>query len=123
MARGNKPSSKPLPPMQIRGKLWVEFGGKPALTEPGADLLEQIEACGSLSQAAKNLKFAYRRAWMLIDAMNKNWPRPLVITATGGQHGGGTRVTEYGHQVLRAYRDLQMQLEHLIDGSGNPFEG
>jgi molybdate transport system regulatory protein len=106
-----RPASSP----RLRGKLWVEFGKTNALTEAGADLLEQIEATGSLSQAAKNLRFAYRRAWLLIDTMNKTWPRPLVKTATGGKRGGGTQVTEYGHKVLRAYRDLQVQLEHLLD--------
>jgi len=106
---------RPEPTVRLRGKLWVELGGKNALTEAGADLLQQIEATGSLSQAAKNLRFAYRRAWLLIDAMNKNWPQPLVTTATGGKRGGGTRVTEYGQKVLRAYRDLQLQLEHLLD--------
>lgn len=114
--------TKPSPPVRIRGKLWLELGGKPGLTEAGADLLDQIEACGSLNQAAKNLKFAYRRAWMLIDAMNKNWPRPLVTTATGGTRGGGTRLTDFGRHVLRAYRDLQVQLEHLLGSVGTPFD-
>ena len=59
------------------------------LRQPGADLLEQIEACGSLSEAARRLHFAYRRAWLLLDAMNRAWPKPVVITATGGQRGGG----------------------------------
>jgi molybdate transport system regulatory protein len=100
---------------QLRGKLWVEIGGLPAFTEAGADLLEQIEACGSLSEAARRLRFSYRRAWMLIDSMNRLWPRPLVHTAVGGKRGGGTRITEPGRQVLAAYRDMQIHLEHLLD--------
>ena len=86
------------------------------------DLLEQIEACGSLSEAARRLRFAYRRAWLLVDAMNKGWAQPLVITATGGKKGGGTQITDYGRHVLRTYRDVQLQLEHLLDTTGNPFE-
>ena len=53
---------RPEPTVRLRGKLWVELGGKNALTEAGADLLEQIEATGSLSQAAKNLRFEIGRA-------------------------------------------------------------
>lgn len=106
----------------LRGKIWVEFDGANALTEAGADLLEQIEASGSLSEAARQLHFAYRRAWMLLDAMNKTWPKPLVITAIGGQRGGGARLTELGRHVLHTYRDLQVQLEHFLDVAGNPFE-
>ena len=87
----------------------------------GADLLEQIAACGSLSEAARRLRFSYRRAWLLIDAMNRHWPRPLVKTAIGGKRGGGTRLTELGRAVLSGYRDLQVQLEHLLDQASPAF--
>ena len=106
----------------LRGKIWIEIARKAALTDAGADLLEQIEACGSLSEAARRLRFAYRRAWLLLDAMNRAWPRPLVITATGGRRGGGAKLTELGRHVLHTYRDLQIQLEHFLDIAGNPFE-
>ncbi len=106
----------------LRGQIWVESGGARALNDAGADLLDQIDACGSLSEAARRLRFSYRRAWMLLDTMNRRWPRPLVITATGGKRGGGAKLTELGRHVLRTYRDLQLQLEHLLDTAGDPFE-
>jgi molybdate transport system regulatory protein len=106
----------------LRGRIWVEIDAKPALTDAGADLLEQIGICGSLSEAARRLHFSYRRAWMLLDAMNKRWPTPLVTTATGGRRGGGATLTELGHHVLRTYRDLQLHVEHLLDSAGDPFK-
>ncbi|MBV8780841.1 MAG: LysR family transcriptional regulator, partial [Phycisphaerae bacterium] len=109
------------PPAQLHGRLWIDIGKSPALTEAGADLLEQIEACGSLSEAARRLCFSYRRAWLLTDTMNRLWPEPLVQTAIGGKSGGGTIVTEQGHRVLLAYRDLQLQLEHLLDQATEAF--
>ena len=108
--------------LTMRGRIWVEIGGRPALTEAGADLLDQIAIHGSLSEAARRLRFSYRRAWMLLDAMNRAWPRKLVTTATGGKRGGGAKITDLGTQVLRAYRDLQIQLEHLLETSGDPFK-
>ena len=105
----------------LRGKLWVEINGAAAMTEAGADLLEQIAACGSLSEAARRLRFSYRRAWMLIDAMNKRWGLPLVTTATGGKRGGGTQITERGQVVLRSYRELQLRLEHLLGEEAEAF--
>lgn len=102
----------------LKGKVWVEFEGQPALTDAGADLLEQIAICGSLSEAARRLHFSYRRAWMLMDAMNRRWPWPLVNTATGGVRGGGATVTEYGHRVLQTYRDLKLRLEYVLDQAG-----
>jgi molybdate transport system regulatory protein len=107
---------------KLRGKIWVEIAGHAAMTDAGADLLEQIAACGSLSEAARRLRFSYRRAWMLLDAMNRRWPSPLVTTATGGRRGGGAKLTDFGHQVLRTFRDLQLQLEHHLDLAGQPFK-
>lgn len=108
-------------PRLLRGRVWVEVAGKPAINEPAADLLEQIGVCGSLSEAARRLRFSYRRAWMLLDGVNRQWPSPLVITATGGRRGGGASLTDMGRHVLRTYRDLQLQLEHLLNAAGDPF--
>jgi molybdate transport repressor ModE-like protein len=54
--------------------------------------------------------------------MNHRWPAPLVKTTTGGKRGGGAALTELGQRVLGAYRDLQLQVEHLLDSAGDPFE-
>ena len=114
-----RPSPAPTP--VLRGKLWIDLAGQPAMTDAGADLLEQILATNSLSEAARRLRFSYRRAWMLVDAMNRRWPQPLVKTAVGGKRGGGTHVTDYGRLILRSYRDLQIQLELLLDSATRPF--
>ncbi len=121
MAKAPEKTRRRSPAEKLRGRLWLEIGGAAALTEAGADLLEQIQACGSLSEAARRLRFSYRRAWLLTDAMNRAWPEPLVTTATGGKRGGGTKVTELGTSVLASYRDLQVQLEHLLDQATPDF--
>jgi molybdate transport system regulatory protein len=95
----------------VRGRVWVEIDGKPAMTDAGADLLEQIVVCGSLSEAARRLRY-----------MNKRGPGPLVKTATGGRRGGGASITELGRDVLAIYRDLQLQVEHTLDSAGDPFK-
>ena len=105
---------------QLRGRIWIDTDG-PAMTEAGADLLEQIEVSGSLSEAARKLRFSYRRAWMLLDAMNHRWPEPLVKLSTGGKGGGGAKLTPPGRRVLSAYRDLQIRFEHFLDASSGTF--
>jgi molybdate transport system regulatory protein len=117
MAPRRKPGSAP----RLRGRVWVEVRGLGALTEAGADLLEQIDACGSLSEAARRLRFSYRRAWMLVNAMNTRWPEPLVITATGGKRGGGSSLTEFGRLVLRSFRDVQLHTEAFLDEAARTF--
>ncbi|MEA2708544.1 MAG: molybdate transport system regulatory protein [Phycisphaerales bacterium] len=105
----------------LRGRVWIDIRSVAAITEAGADLLEQIEASGSLSQAARRLRFSYRRAWLLLDAMNRRWPGPLVTTAIGGKRGGGAKLTPRGRAVLSAYRDLQVQLETMLDHAAEHF--
>jgi molybdate transport system regulatory protein len=111
----------PEPSPRLKARLWVETDGV-ALTEAGADFLEQVEATGSLSEAARRLRYSYRRAWLLVDAMNHRWPGPLVTTAVGGKRGGGAQLTERGRAVLAAYRDLQVQLEHVLDRATPGFD-
>jgi molybdate transport system regulatory protein len=117
MPRARRPSSQPT----LRAKVWVELHGLVALTDAGADLLEQIHAKGSLSEAARSLRFSYRRAWMLLDAMNRRWDEPLVVTAVGGKRGGGARLTELGSRVLRSFRDLQIRIETEIEREVDGF--
>lgn len=122
-ARRTRSSSLPPPKSApiLRGRVWADARGGAAITEAGADLLEQIDATGSLSEAARRLRFSYRRAWLLLDSMNRRWPGPLVTTAVGGKRGGGARVTPRGRAVLAAYRDLQLQLEAMLDHATDTF--
>ncbi|WP_323813191.1 winged helix-turn-helix domain-containing protein [Cellvibrio sp. NN19] len=81
---------------------------------PGkAELLVAIQTTGSISAAGKHLGMSYRRAWLLVDAMNRCFQQPLVETATGGNHGGGTQLTALGMDVLERYQQLQQELRAL----------
>lgn len=78
---------------------------------PGkADLLDAIAAQGSISGAARSLGLSYRRAWMLVDVMNRCWQEAIVDTTPGKARGGGARVTAFGASVLGHYRALQLGL-------------
>ncbi|WP_331344801.1 hypothetical protein [Cellvibrio sp. UBA7661] len=81
---------------------------------PGkADLLDAIAATGSISAAGKQMGMSYRRTWLLVDSMNRCFQQPIVETATGGAQGGGTRLTDFGSDVLIRYRQLQADLEKI----------
>lgn len=82
---------------------------------PGkADLLEAIAQSGSISAGARAMKMSYKRAWDLVDAMNKSFREPLVETATGGSHGGGAKVTSFGQDVLQRYRAMENKASQSI---------
>jgi molybdate transport system regulatory protein len=89
---------------------------------PGkADLLRAIERTGSISAAARELGMSYRRAWLLVDTMNQCFQSPLVETLTGGQHGGGARVTEVGHDVLRRYLEMEAKAARSVQKELSEF--
>ena len=70
-------------------------------------LLEAIAETGSISAAGRQLGMSYRRAWMLIDEMNRALNSPAVSTASGGAHGGGSVLTPVGEQIVRHYRAIE----------------
>lgn len=75
---------------------------------PGkVDLLEAIAATGSITAAAKQLGMSYRRAWLLVDTMNRCFAGPVVAAEAGGRRGGGTALTPLGAQVVRRYRRVE----------------
>ena len=65
-------------------------------------LLEAIARAGSISAAAREMEMTYRRAWELVDHMNKAFGQPLVVGHTGS--AGGASLTELGSEVVRRYR-------------------
>ena len=89
-------------PLQIR----IKHGATIAMGPGKADLLDAIDACGSISAAAKQMQMSYKRAWDLVDVINKSFNEPLVMSAPGGQHGGGAKLTDFGRFILLSYRDL-----------------
>lgn len=75
---------------------------------PGkAELLELIEATGSISAAGRAMGMSYKRAWQLVDTMNAMFRAPLVVSSRGGAQGGGAVLTQDGRIVLAQYRALE----------------
>ncbi|MCW8835445.1 MAG: LysR family transcriptional regulator [Rhodospirillales bacterium] len=83
------------------------FGSATALGPGKVDMLEAIERTGSISAAARDMGMSYRRAWVLVDSMNKAFGHDLVVTATGGRGGGGAHVTSFGLEIHRRYREME----------------
>ena len=82
---------------------------------PGkAELLEHIDATGSISAAARAMGMSYRRAWQLVEAMNRDFSEPLVTTATGGTRGGGAQVTTLGRDALARFRKMEAKASKVI---------
>jgi molybdate transport system regulatory protein len=100
----------------LRLKIQLYCGDEIAMGPGKADLLEAIRVAGSISGAARAMSMSYRRAWLLVDAMNRCWQEPLVETSPGSAHGGGARVSAFGDQVLTRYRALQASVDTAAAG-------
>lgn len=99
-------------------RLRVYVGDDVAMGPGKASLLEAIAATGSISSAARSLDMSYRRAWMLIDTMNRRFKTPLVLTKTGGRRGGGAEVTKLGLEAVRHFRAMQKAADKAIAAPG-----
>jgi len=101
----------------LKVRIQIYCGDEIAMGPGKADLLEAIIREGSISGAGRAMDMSYRRAWLLVDAMNRCWQQPLVKTSPGSNRGGGASVTEMGLKVLAHYRSLQARLGEVTDCS------
>ena len=95
------------PKALARGRRWDHF-----------ELLERIDASGSISSAASAMGMSYKAAWQAVEAMNNLSELPVVERQTGGKHGGGTRLTTYGRRLVVAYRGLEKEREKVLAALG-----
>lgn len=97
----------------VTGRIWIESPHGTYIGSGRITLLEKIEEFGSISKAARAMKMSYRQAWEQLDAMNKQSRKPLVIKASGGNGGGGTRITDEGLRVISMYKNLMKNFENF----------
>ena len=92
-------------------------GDEIALGPGKADLLKAIREHGSISAAARRMGMSYRRAWLLVDTMNRCFREPLVLSAAGGSQGGGASLTPHGEEVLAYYEAMLAEVSRATASS------
>ncbi|WP_375383350.1 winged helix-turn-helix domain-containing protein [uncultured Sphingomonas sp.] len=99
----------------LKLKLQLVCGDAFALGPGKADLLDAIDREGSISAAGRAMNMSYRRAWLLVDEMNRCFKERVVETAIGGGSQRGARLTEAGKAALADYRELERDAEALAE--------
>ncbi len=89
----------------------VDFTDACSLGPGKIELLESIQRTGSLRQAAQALGMSYRRAWLLLDGLNRSFSEPASTASIGGQGGGGVTLTPFGLEIIRCYRAAAQAIE------------
>lgn len=100
---------------KIKSRIWIESDEKVLLGEGRVHLLKAIEETGSLSKAAKSLNLSYKKAWQLLDSVNKSAKQPVTINSIGGKGGGGAELTEYGKSLVKAFDEINKNCWAFLD--------
>lgn len=92
----------------------ILFGQASSLGPGKIALLEHIARVGSISAAAREMDMSYRRAWLLVEAMNQAFREPVVAAVSGGKRGGGAVVTPFGQELLARYRAIEHKAAQAV---------
>jgi molybdate transport system regulatory protein len=88
-------------------KIRIDFDGDRYIGHGRIELLELIGQHGSIAKAAKAMDMSYKRAWYLMDEFNSMFADPLIERHHGGRGGGAAKLTPFGTELIRLYRDME----------------
>jgi molybdate transport system regulatory protein len=109
--------------VRYRGLTLRVLGKRSPAMGPGkAALIEHIGTTGSISAAAREMGMSYRRAWQLVEALNKDYRERVVTTAAGGARGGGARITPFGKRLVAEFRAMEDKASAAIAGDLKRFQ-
>jgi len=100
---------------KIEAMLALRREGRPLVGRDRIDLLEAVAEHGSITKAAKAVGLSYKAAWDALNAVNNLLPRPVILSQTGGRHGGGAQLTEDGKALIAAFRMLEERLGKVAE--------
>lgn len=92
----------------------IDFGSKCSIGPGKIDLLEAVARSGSIRRAARDLGMSYRRAWLLIDSVNRSFSERSTHASVGGSGGGGVELTAFGAELVRRYRAVSRRIETVV---------
>jgi molybdate transport system regulatory protein len=101
--------------LTVNGSLWLESNGKRFFGPGPVELLEYIELTGSINQAAKKMQMSYKKAWDIVNNLNSITLKPLVITATGGEKGGGSTISDEARELIAWHRGLRQRFKKFLE--------
>lgn len=108
--------------VQLKPRFRVKVGDEIALGPGKIDLLEAVREAGSISRAAKDIGLSYKRAWDMVDAMNRLFKEPLVSRSAGGKGGGGATLTPLGERTIELYRRMETKTQKTVQAEWREIE-
>lgn len=99
---------------KVAGSLWIDCNGERFFGPGRVELLQKIEETGSINKAAKLMGMSYKKAWEMISALNSQSAKPLVVTQTGGEKGGGSIITEEAKELIEYHKELRQRFADFL---------
>jgi molybdate transport system regulatory protein len=99
---------------RVSGMLRISGPDEPFLGPGRIELLQRIAATGSINKAAKEMGMSYKKAWMMVQSLNRQVKTPLILTQTGGEQGGGAHLSAAAEELIQAYQALQECFEAFL---------
>ncbi len=99
---------------KLRPVLRIDFPPEDRLGRGKVLLLELIRETGSISAAGRAMDMSYRRAWLLVDALNRMFKEPAVESQRGGRQGGGAALTAFGEALIERFRAMEAKARAAI---------
>jgi molybdate transport system regulatory protein len=107
-----KSAATSLPSLSVR----IDLDPEGRIGPGKIQLLENIHACGSISAAGRAMEMSYKRAWDLVDEINRICRHPAVERQTGGRNGGGASLTPFGVSLVARYRKIERAAASAVRG-------
>jgi molybdate transport system regulatory protein len=103
-------TSKPAPKIIFR----IQFEPDGRIGRGKIQLLSHIQETGSISAAGRAMDMSYRRAWLLVDEMNRLFGEPVVESQRGGKQGGGAVLTSFGQALIERYGAMEAKARDAL---------
>lgn len=98
----------------LKPVLRIDFPPGERLGHGKIELMELIVETGSISAAGRAMDMSYRRAWLLVDALNHMFRQPVIESQRGGKQGGGAALTAFGAELLDRYRGMEKRMNEAL---------
>ena len=102
-------------PILPRVKLWLSANGESVFCRGLCDILQAVEATGSIKEAAARVDRSYRFVWARIKEAEQAIGGTLVETHVGGRGTQRSQLSPLARELIQEFEAVCTELRQLVD--------